>query len=315
MKRLAVRGAFRELHDVVDLGPQDVQVSRKVLAEVARELRPSTQIEALLDTIFDGLIARRTAQKQFYSIFGMADYASLDVDDDRATYKVDLNHPSSGLPEFDVVTNFGTTEHVFNIGEAFRTLHNLTRPGGISLHAIPSFAFINHGFYNIHPNALVEMARANDYEILDFSYVDNTFCRNELLGKRGIDSLDFDALPIRLLDMENSQIFMTKVVDTFYRNLMAPETRALLEDLGTLPGNENPPLYPGPRFHICFVFDLLFFAMRRPSERRAFVMPMQNPSGVDPLIQPAASTKAGLLTYLGQIKKAMRRRLYAFGQR
>ena len=310
LKRLAERGCFIDKTRVIDLGPQDIQVSHAILEAVARKLLPTNEATAVLDKIFDGSATRRTAQLDFYSLFGLCEYASLDADDDRATYKIDLNQRVTGLPQFDVVTNFGTTEHVFNIGEAFRTIHELTAPGGVSLHAIPGFAFINHGFYNIHPNALVEMARANGYELVDFSYIDNTFCRNQLLGQNGIDAINLDELPVKLSDMENTQTFMTKVVDVFYRNLTSPETKAVLAELGTLPGDENPPEYPGNRFHICFVFDLLFVAMRRPLQSRPFVMPMQDPTGVRPLNAPSsAPVKRSLAT---RIAARLRRRLDAY---
>jgi hypothetical protein len=290
LKRLAQSGSFRGSKSVIDLGPQDVQISRTVLAQAMRSLTPADRLATLLAAIFDGESVRRTAQRDFYALFGLQEYASLDAQDERADYKLDLNAPVSGLPEFDVVTNFGTTEHVFNIGEALRTVHELTRPSGVSLHAIPSFAFINHGFYNVHPNAMVEMARANGYDLLDFSYVDNAFHRNQLLAEQGVDATDFAALPIRLTDMENSQTFMAKVVATFHRNLIARETRKAIEALGELAGSGDPGCYPSSRFQIGYVFDLIFVALRRPQTRQPFVMPMQDPAGVRPL--PAGSRAA-----------------------
>jgi SAM-dependent methyltransferase len=77
-----------------------------------------------------------------------------------------------------VVTNFGTAEHVFDIATAFRSMHRLVKPGGVILHCMPAFAFIDHGFYNIHPVFYIELAKANAYDIVDFSYVDNMFVRN-----------------------------------------------------------------------------------------------------------------------------------------
>jgi SAM-dependent methyltransferase len=283
LKRVAQSGVFRGSKSVIDLGPQDIQISRPILAQAMRTVTPADRLAGLLAAIFDGESVRFTAQRDFYALFGLQEYASLDAQDERADYKLDLNVPVSDLPEFDVVTNFGTTEHVFNVGEAFKTIHELTRPGGVSLHAIPSFAFINHGFYNVHPNAIIEMARANGYELLNFSYVDNTFWRNQLLAAKGVDAIDFAALPIRLEDMENSQTFMAKVVATFYRNLTARETRKAISDLGELTGSGDSGSYPSGRFQIGYVFDLIFVALRRPQTRQPFVMPMQDPAGVRPL--------------------------------
>ena len=284
LKHLAKLECFHDLESIVDLGPQDVQIDRSQLDSGLRDLVPSTLRETLLDRIYvDGKVSP-DCQTDFYRLFGLGTYSSIDVDDKRATYAQNLNENISGLPEFDVVTNFGTTEHVFNIGQAFKTVHELTKPGGISLHCVPCFAFVNHGFYTVNPNVLVEFARANCYDIVDFSYYDNAFVRNAELSRNGnFDKFRMEFLPIKLRDMEDSQTFMTKVVDLYYRNLRARNTRKILAALNPSGRRWRSEQYPSRDFHICFVFDLIFFAMRRPQERLSFVMPIQNASGVPPL--------------------------------
>lgn len=254
-----------------------------------RRLVPQERLEASLGALYPDGAVSRTGQKAFYGLFGLTSYASLDIEDERASYRLDLNCAVDRLPEFDVVTNYGTLEHVFNIGQAFRTVHKLTRPGGLSLHCVPGFAFINHGFYSVNPNVLVEMARANGYDLVDFSYFDNAFVRNVRLGREGIDGFRLDELPIRLADMTRTQSFMTKVVELFHRNLNSIETRSELAALDPSLSAGPPEDYPSRRYHLCFVFDLVFVAMRRPIERSEFVMPLQNPSGVAPLTSPAGT--------------------------
>jgi len=290
LKDLVRRGEFRGGGSVIDLGPQDIQVERDFMARALRGLVEEATLERGLGAAFAAEGAKADGQAGFYQLFGLTGYQSIDSEDKRATYRLDLNQPVSGLPEHDVVTNFGTTEHVFNIGEAFRTIHNLTRPGGISLHCVPCFAFINHGFYGINPNLLVEMARANGYDLVDFSYFDNAFVRNAQLNRDGLDGFDLGKLPIGLADMENTQTFMIKVVDLFHRNLVAKATRREIAALGSGKRRLAPIGYPNRNYNICFVFDLIFFAMRRPSERLPFVMPMQDFAGVAPMQKPTVKT-------------------------
>ena len=275
LSELHKRGQFRGPGCVIDLGPQDVQVARNLLAG---SLPTSPERTALMDGMFSAGPDRPDAQcqKAFYALYGFDGYESLDSEDPRATYKVDLNLPAPDMPEFEVVTNFGTTEHVCNIGEAFKTVHRLTKPGGLSLHAVPCFAFINHGFYGINPNVLVEIALANRYEIVDFSYYDNAYVRNVQLDRGGLDGFRLDALPIRLEDMEDTTTFMSKVVDRFYANLVSKETCTIILDHDR---SKTGP-YPGKEHLLCFVFDLVFFAMRRPLDRSSFVFPMQRTQGV-----------------------------------
>ncbi len=283
LRRLAGQNAFSGLNSIIDLGPQDIQLERAVLDQALRDLTVPAKLERLLNSIYSDGGVNRDAQAAFYGLFGFDRYESIDVDDDRATHRLDLNEPGIQLSEFDTVTNFGTTEHVFNIGQAFKTIHNLTRPGGLSLHCVPCFAFINHGFYNVHPNSLVEMVRANDYELVDFSYFDNAFVRNDRLGREGVIGFDLTSLPIQLRDMENTQFFMNKILEVFNGNLVSDETRVAISSLDPASQTAPPRAYPSSAYHICFVFDLVFCAMRRPSERRPFVMPIQNASGVSAL--------------------------------
>lgn len=307
MRHLAQKGIFKDLHSVIDLGPQDIQLEHDVLRQAMLPIAPK-DIDSLLGTMYSGGRIAPNAQVPFYSLFGLGPYESIDNDDTRATHRLDLNQPVRGLSEFDVVTNYGTTEHVFNIGEAFRTIHNLTRPGGVSLHCVPSFAFINHGFYSINPNVFVEMARANNYELVDFSYFDNAFVRNVTMSRNGIDAFDISTLPIKLEDMEQSQIFMTKVVDQFLKNVYAEDTRIEISNVDPATRDLPPSEYPSRKHHICFVFDLIFIAMRRPSKRMPFVMPIQNANGVPPLRAPDTNKASLPRGWFDRLRNGLRAR-------
>ena len=269
LSNLAARGVLPKGFSVLDLGPQDVQVTRDYFTEVCirhlgRELAPTA-----VDDVFDNESPRTTGQPAFYRVFGATRYASVDLADQRATFAHDLNAPMPEIGQYDVVTNFGTAEHVFDIATAFRSMHRLLKPGGLSLHCMPAFAFIDHGFYNVHPVFFVELAKANAYEIVDFSYVDNMFVRNR---HHTAGVFDFDALPIRLEDTTNTQTFMTKVVDLFRRNLET--TRA--EDV---------------HGYSCFIFDLLFVALRRTGASPISLKPaIQGSSTPQPKPEPAAAS-------------------------
>ena len=295
MFRLAERGVFGGGASVLDLGPQDVQVDRPWM-DAACESHLGSRPEAL-DLLFEGDRARRNGQAAFYRLFGAGDYRSADLEDDRADYRLDLNDPPSGLPRFDVVTDFGTAEHVFDIARVLRTVHELLNPGGYALHVVPVFAFPNHGFYTANPNLFVEFARANEYRLTDFRYLDNLFVREQLQVKRPGQPFDFDSLPIRLDDMRDTQHFMTKVVAQYARNLAATETRDVLAALNPDLRKDEP--FPSERFHLCFVFDLLFVAMQKPQQHRDLVAPIQNAQGVAPL--PGAEGAGGKRGFWNQV--------------
>ena len=174
LSTLALQSKIPPNAAVFDLGSQDLWTEREPLRRVARRhLSPDVCETAIHEIFGDEAKPGSDAQRAFYSIFGAQTYRSLDLTDPRADYAYDLSYPLPDIGKYDVVTNFGTTEHVFNIGQSFENIHNLLNVGGLQLHTLPAYGYIDHGFYNIHPCAYLDMAKANEYEIVDFNYIDN----------------------------------------------------------------------------------------------------------------------------------------------
>jgi hypothetical protein len=109
--------------------------------------------------------------KVYYS--RILEYSVLDSIDgggvDNNVFRHDLNEPlpSSTLkPEYDIIINTGTLEHVFDQRQVFETIHNRTKLGGLMVHAFPISGCKDHGFYNYHPNMLYNLAYINNYKTL-----------------------------------------------------------------------------------------------------------------------------------------------------
>jgi hypothetical protein len=86
----------------------------------------------------------------------------------------DLNEPLSGdvleqiNPPFDVVTDFGTGEHVFDQAQVWRTIHYLTKRGGFIVFDRPHHGYPDHCFYNLHATLVHDLAAANAYDLIRF---------------------------------------------------------------------------------------------------------------------------------------------------
>jgi hypothetical protein len=111
---------------------------------------------------------------QFYRALGF-DYACIDIDNDADSIALDLNFdtvPHLLAGKFNLVTNFGTTEHIVNQMNAFKLIHDLAAPGAIFLHELPAFGQINHGFFGYQPRFFDRLAHSNKYSVLllDFSW-------------------------------------------------------------------------------------------------------------------------------------------------
>lgn len=110
-----------------------------------------------------------TSVREWYLSMGFADYTAIDVNEQRDAVAMDLNlnlyTDYDYTQQFDLVTNNGTGEHVFNQLALFENTHNLTRKGGCMIHCLPCYRWIDHGFYNYNPNLFTALATANNYRV------------------------------------------------------------------------------------------------------------------------------------------------------
>lgn len=100
-------------------------------------------------------------------------YAAIDIDGSPDSIPLDLNFddvPGALVGRHQVVTNFGTTEHIANQLNAFKVIHDLTAPGGVMIHNLPSQGGFNHGLVNYTPKFFWMLARSNDYRWLYFDF-------------------------------------------------------------------------------------------------------------------------------------------------
>jgi hypothetical protein len=73
--------------------------------------------------------------------------------------------------KYNLVTNFGTTEHVANQLNAFKIIHDLTAPNGIMVHELPAQGMFNHGLVNYNPKFFWLLARSNGYKFIHSDFL------------------------------------------------------------------------------------------------------------------------------------------------
>ena len=67
---------------------------------------------------------------------------------------------------YETVINHGTAEHIFNVANVFRLMHDQCKPGGLMIHESPFTGWIDHGFWNINPTVYFDLAHANAYKMV-----------------------------------------------------------------------------------------------------------------------------------------------------
>jgi len=82
---------------------------------------------------------------------------------------LDLNSdevPTRWRNHFDLVLNFGTTEHVINQFNAFRVLHDLTKPKGLIYSLFLRGGYMDHGLLHYSDRFIDLLCQANRYETI-----------------------------------------------------------------------------------------------------------------------------------------------------
>jgi len=120
----------------------------------------------------------------WHAFLSPASITAIDLGGTKAARKLDLNEPIDIGQRFDIVHNAGTLEHVFDIAQAFRNIHNLTRPGGFMIHHAPFVGWVDHGFYALQPTLFWDLAEANGYRIHLMLYAEHKPPRLESLASR-----------------------------------------------------------------------------------------------------------------------------------
>lgn len=115
-------------------------------------------------------------------------YVSIDGNG-RATMLWDLNTPLPNVGQFDLVTDFGTGEHIFDQRQVFKTIHLLIKQGGYFVFDRPTDGYGVHCYWKINRCVIEDFAAVNEYEIVKLE--DGHMSRGELvrgvLRKRGKD--------------------------------------------------------------------------------------------------------------------------------
>jgi hypothetical protein len=96
-------------------------------------------------------------------------YDSLDIAAGYRTTIVDLNRaalPESLRSKFDLVLNFGTTEHILNQLNCFKVIHDAAKVGGYIYHSVPAVGYVDHGYITYTGRCFFDVAGYNEYELV-----------------------------------------------------------------------------------------------------------------------------------------------------
>jgi SAM-dependent methyltransferase len=177
---LARYGTIRRGGTLLDIGSSNIyDVPSEGLIEFLRRfgcvITPDAvefarEVEAGSGRQADGSALNGAWLGQVLHAIGMH-YDSVDIAVGYLTRVVDLNRstlPADMFDSFDMVLNCGTTEHILNQFNAFKSIHDAARIGGLMVHQVPASGYTNHGYFCYTLRFFFDLAGYNDYELVDF---------------------------------------------------------------------------------------------------------------------------------------------------
>lgn len=106
--------------------------------------------------------------------FGI-DYVCYEVCGEQPFTFFDFNRDSVAVDQqgrYDLIFNLGTSEHILNQYNFFKSVHELCAVGGVMLHILPFSGYLHHGFFNYQPKLFFRLAEHNGYAVTDFQVAD-----------------------------------------------------------------------------------------------------------------------------------------------
>jgi hypothetical protein len=168
--------------DVLELGEAnwygDVSIG-ELVEDIKAFTAPARGLELLKDLkqVMSSCIGGANNQvsfdisKIFYKTFlNYRSITAIDLGGTDNALQYDLNIPVPLETQYHIVINTGTAEHIFNLFQFFKTVHERTLPGGLMIHAMPFTGWLDHGFFNFNPTFTVDLAAANCYQLLMWIY-------------------------------------------------------------------------------------------------------------------------------------------------
>ena len=165
------KGYLKDTRSVIEMGSQGMHITQADLEELFLMAGLTGYKKEDFDVLGDWP-NKSCSSRSFYNALGISEYACIDLNEGYGAIPLDLNYPledKSLYGKYDLVTDYGNNEHVFNTSQAYCTMHRLCKPGGIV--AISQSVFLGKGYYAYDPSFLEGVAAANNYKILFSSFI------------------------------------------------------------------------------------------------------------------------------------------------
>ena len=165
-------GYLKNSKSIIEIGSQEIQMHKEDLKQLFDNAGLKSDLIDKYPNMNNWPIRPFCPSKYFYESLGIKEYQSIDINGDHGAIVHDLNKPfedKSKFNKFDIVTDQGSCEHVFDIAECYRTMHNLAKPGGYII--IAQAVWKGNGYFKFDDSFFEGIAAANSYKVIYNSYI------------------------------------------------------------------------------------------------------------------------------------------------
>ncbi len=169
---LKQRGIFDNLDSVLDFGSQELRITFSELENLFLKIGKPKSILKKYQVLKKFPKGKRISTKILWKDLGFNKIFSFDINKQHKSLNYDLNDPfldKKFFNSFDLVTDFGNNEHIYNLSEAYKTLYKVCKKDGI-IWCFQS-VFRGNGFYNFDQSFFETYAAYNQLSIVYSAYV------------------------------------------------------------------------------------------------------------------------------------------------
>jgi hypothetical protein len=205
-------GHFKNFSSVMDMGTQELHVDFEKFKYWVKQTNLQLNEEQFYN--LKNSPARETTS-ELWKLLGFDNIVCLDINGKNDSIYCDLNFPFDDINhigKYDLVTDFGNNEHPFNVVEAYKTMHKLSKKNGYLW--IEQSVFNGNGYFNFDIPFFEGLAAANNYSVIYSAYTINTANGEQYhlpCDKAIIDSIDRN----KLFDLGITYIFKKNEENSF----------------------------------------------------------------------------------------------------
>ncbi|MBU3621109.1 hypothetical protein [Polynucleobacter sp. CS-Odin-A6] len=133
-------------------------------------------------------------QDTMFKMLGCNRIDSIDISSkEEPTYTIDIGSKilESLYDTWDVLIDFGTLEHIYNIPAALNNISKIVKSGGQIIHLNPISGSILHGYYQISPNLYKDF-----YNEINYTISECNILVHKQFGYSYYFDYNFDSLPL-----------------------------------------------------------------------------------------------------------------------